>query len=262
MLRHTRHSPSVGPAVSVPPPRAARSRRPVSPYPAPAAASGPPRRDRAAAGWRPATATSRRRELKATADRLPRRVLARVGQRLLRGPVHGQADLRADRARRAGHGELDRRVAVGAVLRPASCSPAGRAADTASPRSARMARRASASALPGEGAGALDALDRLGEFRAPAGSSPSSPSAACEVHRHGGERVREHVVDLAGDPRPLGQRRRLRFRGVRPAGLFQRLFGLLGAQQVGAAGQAERPQPDERPGSRPACRRRAGRERR
>ena len=53
-------------------------------------------------------------------------------------------------------------------------------------------------------------------------------------------------MDLAGDARPLGQRRRLRFRGVRAAGLFQGLFGLLGAEQVFAAGQAERPQPDER----------------
>src|ERR1700733_15942207 len=44
ILRPTRHSPSAGPAVSVPPPSAARSRRPVSPYCAPVAASGPPAR--------------------------------------------------------------------------------------------------------------------------------------------------------------------------------------------------------------------------
>jgi hypothetical protein len=41
IFRHTRQVPSAGPASSVPPASAARSRRPVRPAPAPAAASGP-----------------------------------------------------------------------------------------------------------------------------------------------------------------------------------------------------------------------------
>ncbi len=41
IIRHTRQVPAAGPASSAPPASAARSRRPVSPAPAPVAASGP-----------------------------------------------------------------------------------------------------------------------------------------------------------------------------------------------------------------------------
>jgi hypothetical protein len=58
--------------------------------------------------------------------------------------------------------------------------------------------------------------------------------------------VGEDVVDFPGDPRPLGQGGGLVLGRVRPPRLLQGLLRLLGPEQVSAAGQAERPQADER----------------
>ena len=54
------------------------------------------------------------------------------------------------------------------------------------------------------------------------------PLGGLQVHRHRGEGVGEHVVDVTGDPGPLGQRGRLRLGLVRPAGLREHALGLLG----------------------------------
>ena len=53
-------------------------------------------------------------------------------------------------------------------------------------------------------------------------------------------------MDFPGDARPFGQGGRLVLGRVRAAGLLQGRLGLLGPEQVSAAGQAERPQADER----------------
>ena len=65
-----------------------------------------------------------------------------------------------------------------------------------------------------------------GHLRALVGQHVKQSLGGLQVHRHGGERVGEDVVDLAGDPGPLGERRRLGFRRVRPPRLLERLLGL------------------------------------
>ena len=71
---------------------------------------------------------------------------------------------------------------------------------------------------------ALEALDHLGVGAAVARQQPR----ALELQRERGERVREHVVQLARDAAALGQRGRLGVRGARLAQLLdERLRSLL-----------------------------------
>ena len=204
-----------GPAVSVPPPSAARSRRPVSPYWAPVAASGPP-----APGRQRVDHLHRdlgRRELQAEPDRLARRVLARVGQRLLGGPVGGQGRLGGDRPRRPGHGEVHGQVTVGLVLpgqggeligQRGARHPAGpgwHAARPPGPRGrTRLPGRCTRSPWPARGAprGRRPAIPLRPE------GSPTPPRASGRARR-----------GSAGNPGPLGERGRLGLGFPGPAGL-------------------------------------------
>ena len=159
----------------------------------------------------------------AVAQRAPRRarspgVLERVRERLLHDPVGGQVDARRQRPRLALDAQLDRQPGaahlreqrVELVERPA----AARARAPRRPsRSRPTRRRISTSACA---AGLLRRRGAPRRARRVALRAPRSAAPAWTTITLDG--VRDHVVQLAGDPRPLlGDRRRSRSRSSRSA---------------------------------------------
>jgi hypothetical protein len=186
-----------------------------------------------------------RLEPEAERDRLAGGVLAGVGQRLLRRPVRGQAGLRRQRPGRPGDGEVHRHVTLGAVLLGQRRQLVGQRCGVIAERQNGPAGRRQT--LPGQRAGPGDALDRLGELGVSGRQciGGQQPLGGLQVHRHRRERVGEDIVDVTGDPGPLGERGRLVLGLPGPANLGEHALGLLGPDEELAPGQAGGPQSDE-----------------
>ena len=202
-------------------------------------------------------------EAEAERHRLAGRVLARVGQPFLGRPERDLADLLGQRPRRAGDGEVHGRVAGRLVLPGQRGQLIGQRRRVLAQGQDGPAGRGQA--LPGQRPGPVDALDRLGQFGVVRGQRGRGQQAlgGLQVDRHRGQRVGQHVVDVAGDPGSFGERGRVRLGLAGAAGLGQHVLGLLGPDQELAAGQAHAPEPGEgervtqqHPGGRPGGQRR------
>ena len=134
---------------------------------------------------------------------------AHVRERLLRGAVERELGLRGRLARRAGDGEASR---------PGRSAARSSIAGRSSPRRALIAWRASLSPLVARWCARCRLSTTSGSVSAALRQQP----CALELQRERGERVGEHVVQLARDAAALGQRRRLRVGG---AGLVQLVGG-------------------------------------
>ena len=226
----TRQPSGRAPALSVPPSSCARARAcPCRPY----------RRRRLASALRTVARRSRPRSIvhDAAPPRRPvarRRgrstgtlgagsVLAHVGERLLDDAQHRLPGLPGQPRPVAVDRQLApaRRRSRGTRRRAPRSPPARR---TASPRSAPTARRVSCS--PSR-ASAWARCTRA-EDGVAVGALLEQRARRLELDRQTGQRMGEHVVDLARDPRRLLQARRAQLLLVRALGLGQQQLGLLG----------------------------------
>ena len=166
-------------------------------------------------------------------------VLADVGESLLRDPQH-RLPGRAREARRvAVDRQLDRRVGARPVLGHERLDPRR--------RRHRLAAQ-HADGLPG----LLQPLARERvralhprQHRVAVGALLNQRTRRLELNREPGERVRQHVVDLPGDPRRLLEPRRAQLLLVRALGLGEQQLGLFGTHLGLAAGRRRERHGDE-----------------
>ena len=197
----TRQPSAVGPADIVPPARSIRSRSPSSPWPPPIPSRGGAGRDAVVDRQRGAVGLVAHGDGRARAGRIARD----VRQRLLRAAVEREARIGRERPCLALDPQRHVEVHVGLVAVDQR-RELRRRVGSASPRSAPTAWRAFASpALTSSLARSIASLQTAAGVLA-VGELPRP----LELDRGAGERMREHVVQLARDPAALGDRRRAR----------------------------------------------------
>ena len=219
----TRQPSAVGPADIVPPARSIRSRSPRSPRPPPIPCARRSGRDAVVDRQRGAVGFVAHRDRRARARRVPRD----VRQRLLRAAVEREARIGRQRPRLAFDPQRDVEVHVGLVALDQRRKLGDRRQRVAAQR---------ADGLAGVGESGLDelagAVDRVAQTRAGV-FAVGELARPLQLDRGAGERVREHVVQLARDPAALGDRRR--------AGLLIARVLELGQQQLGLVLALARP---------------------
>ena len=147
-------------------------------------------------------------------DAIRHRVAADVRQRLLGGAIHGEARVRRQLARLAAHLERDRHRALVVEAVDERRKPVRSGYRVTAGR-----RNGAARLVEAADGKVMGSVERSNELTLDV-ILVCQQARALEVERQRRERMREHVVQLARDPPPLGHRRRTRL-GHR--GDFERL---------------------------------------
>ena len=151
------------------------------------------------------------------------RVLRGVGQRFLRRPVQSEPDLRRQRPPIAGHGE--RGLDAGRLRRlPDQAIQQGRPGQLVAAQR-RDRPPGVGQPVPGGSLGAGHLLEHLGHDLRVGPPLPPEQLHAVQRQHQAGQRVREDVVDLAGQPGPLGQGRGLGLGRLGGTELGQEILG-------------------------------------